>query len=259
MSGLMDQISDLGGKISEALGLGQNNGQHSQSQLSQKLDQLVHSSGGLGGMLGSAALGGLLGTLLSGKTGRRVAGGALMAGGTAAAGAMAWKYFQKWVDGNTSHTTAAAGTDVVRPGLAEPVMRSDEDAAHKTAAAAPNDSALLLLEAMVFAARADGHIDETEKANITKAIESLFPNQDVSGVFSALLDKPLDPEDLAKRVHSHEQGCDLYRLSRMIITPDQYMERTYLDGLARALNLTLEERAALDKEAEDAQQHVQNA
>lgn len=255
MSGLMDQISGLGGKISEALGLGQNN----DSQLSQKLNQLVHSSGGLGGMLGSAALGGVLGTLLSGKTGRRVAGGALMAGGTAAAGVMAWKYFQKWVDGNKAHATAAAGTDVVRPGVAQPVMRTDEVAAHKATAAAPNDSALLLLEAMVFAARADGHIDETEKANITKAIESLFPNQDVSGVFNALLDKPLDPDDLAKRVHSHEQGCDLYRLSRMIITPDQYMERTYLDGLARALNLTLEERATLDKEAEEAQQSSQSA
>ena len=255
MSGLMDQISGLGGKISEALGLGQNN----DSQLSQKLNQLVHSSGGLGGMLGSAALGGVLGTLLSGKTGRRVAGGALMAGGTAAAGVMAWKYFQKWVDGNKAHATAAAGTDVVRPGVAQPFMRTDEVAAHKATAAEPNDSALLLLEAMVFAARADGHIDEAEKANITKAIESLFPNQDVSGVFNALLDKPLDPDDLAKRVHSHEQGCDLYRLSRMIITPDQYMERTYLDGLARALNLTLEERATLDKEAEEAQQSPQSA
>lgn len=151
MSGLMDQISGLGGKISEALGLGQNN----DSQLSQKLNQLVHSSGGLGGMLGSAALGGVLGTLLSGKTGRRVAGGALMAGGTAAAGVMAWKYFQKWVDGNKAHATAAAGTDVVRPGVAQPVMRTDEVAAHKATAAEPNDSALLLLEAMVFAARAD--------------------------------------------------------------------------------------------------------
>lgn len=255
MSGLMDQISGLGGKISEALGLGQNNGQNNDSQLSQKLNQLVHSSGGLGGMLGSAALGGLLGTLLSGKTARRMAGGALMAGGTAAAGVMAWKYFQKWVDnGNTTHTVAASGTDIVRPGVAQPVMRSDEVAAHKAADATPNDSALLLLEAMVFAARADGHVDEAEKANITNAIESLFPNQDVSGVFNALLDKPLDPEDLAKRVRSHEQGCDLYRLSRMIVTPDQYMERTYLDGLARALNLTLEERATLDKEAEEAQQ-----
>ena len=45
----------------------------------------------------------------------------------------------------------------------------------------------------------------------------------------------------------------------MTTTPDQYMERTYLDGSARALNLTLEERATLDKEAEEAQQSPQSA
>ena len=51
--------------------------------------------GGLGGLLGSAALGGLFGALMSGKTARKVAQGALMAGGTAAVGALAWKFYQK--------------------------------------------------------------------------------------------------------------------------------------------------------------------
>lgn len=251
MSGLMDQISGLGGKISDALGLGQNG----DAQLSKKLNDLVHSSGGLGGMLGSAALGGLLGTLLSGKTARQVAGGALAAGGTAAAGVMAWKYFQKWVADNNTAAPAGNTAATVHPGVAQPVLRSDEVAAHPVADATPSESALLLLEAMVFAARADGHIDETEKANITKAVEALFPGQNVNEVFASLLDKELDPEALAKRVQSHEQACDLYRLSRMIIDPDQYMERTYLDGLAQALHLTPQERATLDQQAEDAQRN----
>ncbi|MFR4118924.1 MAG: hypothetical protein ACLT2T_08820 [Bilophila wadsworthia] len=36
------------------------------------LGDMVKSAGGLGGLLGSAALGGLLGTLMSGKTARRL-------------------------------------------------------------------------------------------------------------------------------------------------------------------------------------------
>ena len=63
MNGIMDQIGALGGKISDALGLGEDK----QPDMSQKLNELIKSSGGLGGLLGSAAIGGLLGTLLSGK------------------------------------------------------------------------------------------------------------------------------------------------------------------------------------------------
>ena len=44
------------------------------------------SPGGIGGLLGSAALGGLLGALFTGKSAKKFAKGALMVGGTAAAG-----------------------------------------------------------------------------------------------------------------------------------------------------------------------------
>ena len=54
------------------------------------------SPGGIGGLLGSAALGGLLGALFTGKSAKKFAKGALMVGGTAAAGALAWNFYKKW-------------------------------------------------------------------------------------------------------------------------------------------------------------------
>lgn len=104
---------------------------------------------------------------------------------------------------------------------------------------------------MIFAARADGHIDDKERANIHKAVESLFPMQDMAQVLDTLLHKPLDPASLASRVTSHDEARDLYRLSAMIIDVDHFMERSYLDGLAAALTITPEEKAALDKEVEE--------
>ena len=53
------------------------------------------SPGGIGGLLGSAALGGLLGALFTGKSAQKIAKGALVVGGTAAAGALAWNFYKK--------------------------------------------------------------------------------------------------------------------------------------------------------------------
>ena len=70
---------------------------------------------------------------------------------------------------------------------------------------------------MVFAARADGHIDDKERANIHNAVESLFPGRDMAQVLDTLLNKPLDPASLASRIANHDEARDLYRLSAMII------------------------------------------
>ena len=227
ISNVLGGLGGLGGKLNGALG-GQREADAPSGQgTGNALGDMVKSAGGLGGLLGSAALGGLLGALMSGKTARKVAQGALMAGGTAAVGALAWKFYQKW-----------AGTNGAAPQgqPAEPI---------------PDQTALLLLEAMIFAARADGHIDDKERANIHKAVESLFPMQDMAQVLDTLLHKPLDPASLASRVTSHDEARDLYRLSAMIIDVDHFMERSYLDGLAAALTIMPEEKAALDKEVEE--------
>lgn len=107
MKDLFNQISNglgglggLGDKLNGALGGQQKADAPSGQGTGNALGDMVKSAGGLGGLLGSAALGGLLGTLMSGKTARKVAKGALMVGGTAAVGALAWKFYQKWSGAN---------------------------------------------------------------------------------------------------------------------------------------------------------------
>ena len=96
MKDLFNQISNglgglggLGDKLNGALGGQQKADAPSGQGTGNALGDMVRSAGGLGGLLGSAALRGLLGTLMSGKTARKVAKGALMVGGTAAVGGRA--------------------------------------------------------------------------------------------------------------------------------------------------------------------------
>ena len=111
-----------------------------------------------------------------------------------------------------------------------------------------DDTASLLLEAMVFAARADGHIDAAEQSRINDAVRHMFPNQDVASLLDPLMTRPIDPRVLAGRVRSPEQARDLYRLSCAIIETDQFMERSYLNGLAEALGIGAEERDRMEAE-----------
>lgn len=191
------------------------------------------SGGGLGGLLGSAALASLLGALFTGKHTQKLAQSALMVG----AGALAWNFYKKW--SQSKETNKAAAT----PSPQAAVTPAD-------------DTARLLLQAMVFAARADGHIDEKEKARIQSTAASLFPGQSVPDLLQALMDAPIDPADLAARVRNPEEGRDLYRLSCAVVDVDNFMERSYLNGLAQALGLSAEERDRLEKEARDAAQQT---
>ncbi len=248
MKDLFNQIGNslggLGDRLNGALGGQQQPASGQGGGLGNALGDVVKSAGGFGGLLGSAALGGLLGTLLSGKTARKVAQGALMVGGTAAAGALAWKFYQKWAGNNAAAQPASPDVPPAPASSGWPA----ELASPQPPVAQPDQTALLLLEAMVFAARADGHIDEKEQANIRNAVESLFPGRDMGQVLDGFLNKPLDPAALASRIADPEEARDLYRLSGMIIDVDHFMERSYLEGLASALGISPDEKAALDRD-----------
>ena len=130
------------------------------------------------------------------------------------------------------------------------------------AAPAPSSSvqadptAMLLLEAMVFAARADGHIDASERERIEQAVRHMFPGQDVDSLLNSLMGASLNPASLAARVQSAEQGEDVYRLSCLIVDIDHFMERGYLDGLAQALRIPAVRKEELEREADQARRQL---
>lgn len=107
----------------------------------------------------------------------------------------------------------------------------------------------LLLEAMVFAARADNHIDNSERQMILKMANELRPTQDLMNKIQEFLNEPLDPNVLARKMPTPDMAPDLYRLSAAAIVADTPAERQYLQDLARALRLPPNQVQILDQEA----------
>lgn len=249
MSNFLDNLSHmLSGEQRANMAPGTANGQPGAGR-SVIMDALGKNN--MGGMLGAGALGGLLGALL-GKGGKDLAGTALALGGTAAVGTLAWSFYKKWSQNNGQGTPGAAQTAYAAPSRAvERAVMESPDAAEPVGGHIDDvPTAKLLLQAMVFAARADGHIDDEERGRINATVREMFPDRNLSALMEDLMQEPIDPRALAAQVHSQEQAQDLYRLSCAIVEPDQFMERSYLDGLAEALNIPAAVKEKMEKEAE---------
>lgn len=172
------------------------------------------------GLKKGAAVGGVLALLLGTGAGRRLAGPLLKYGGLAAIGGLAYKTYQDW------QAKQGAAAPVSGPPVAE---LSGPEADKRS---------LLLVSAMISAAKADGHIDTVERQNITTRIRDMELDGDLSGLVQSELARPLDARYLAAEVDSPEAAAEVYLVSMLVIDADNESEKQYLDDLARELGLS---------------------
>ena len=190
--------------------------------------------GGLGGMLGSdfgkgAMSGGALGLLLgSNKATRKLA----TYGGLAALGVMAYRAYGDY--------RAQQGAPV-QPQTVDRLPAPQADI-HGEA----------ILRALVAAAKADGHIDARERQVIEGEFARLAPDAEVQQWMKAELDKPLDPAEVARAASSPEIASEMYLASLVAADEQNFMERSYLDELARQLGLDEALKRRLEQEYRDA-------
>jgi len=180
---------------------------------------------------GGAVAGGLLGLLMGG--GRRHGGGLLGYGGAAALGAIALQAYQNYQ--RQQGGGAQRFGDVASAALP-----------HASPAADGTPFELVLVRAMVGAAKADGHIDAAEQQRLFAEVERLGLDADAKAYIFDLLTQDVDLYDLARAATTPEQGAEIYLAARLAIDPDEPSERAYLDALATRLGLPAELRAQLD-------------
>ena len=202
-----------------------------------KVVQGLTSSGALSGFAGGLAGSALVGAV-SGKKGKKMAKGALKVGALAAVGGLAYTAYQRYrqdapvTQASTGGQGAAAldGGDGRWQGISE----------QRFEAAVENEQgndALLLIRAMIAAAKADGQIDTQESQAILNQINSLdLPAEDKAFLFEEY-GRPLDIQGLASAVDSPEHGAEVYAASALMVDPPSAAEQIYLDSLARALGL----------------------
>ena len=178
------------------------------------------------------AAGAIVAVLLGTGTGRAVAGSALKMGGLAAIGGLAYKAYQNYEAGKQAETLPQGQA---QPELLPPPAQSGFDPEHAPQGQA--EFALMLVRAMIAAAKADGHIDDAERAKIADRLAVAGIGAEAERFLMAELDAPLDFDALAASAQSDEQRLEIYTASRLAIDPDTRAERGYLDMLAGRLNL----------------------
>lgn len=195
MAGLQDMLGQFTGGSGAAMG-----------NLQDMMGKMTQGGGfDLSSLMGGGADGDAKGGLLSGGAG----GGAGLAGMLAMLGGAAAMTGQG----------AAQMADAINPKETAPEME---------------DTAALLLRAMIQAAKSDGGIDANEQAKILETVGDA-DEEDMAFIRSELA-APVDVAGLAAQT-PEAQKAQVYAMSLMTIRVDSEAEAQYLDQLAAALGL----------------------
>jgi uncharacterized membrane protein YebE (DUF533 family) len=201
-------------------------------------DLLAQAKGMIGGnqLAAGAAMGALGGLLFGTKTGRSIAMDAAKLGGVALIGGLAYKAYQDY----------AAGKPVM--GQSQPALPAPTGSGFE-ADAATDQTATLFIRAMISAAAADGHIDDTERHAILGGMSSAGFDPEANTWLNDQITNPPSVDDLVAEANTPELAAQVYTAARLAINPDTAAEKDYLAGLAGTLGLDAELVAHIDMAA----------
>ena len=95
----------------------------------------------------------------------------------------------------------------------------------------------VLVKAMVGATQADGMIDEDEQRRLVGRLDQLGVSSADRRALVQQLTTPVDPREIVNAATSPEVGLQIYAASVLAVAVDTPAERSYLDGLAKALGI----------------------
>lgn len=176
------------------------------------------------------AAGAIAAVLLGTGTGRKLTGTAVKLGGLAAIGGLAYKAYQNYQAGNKPAEVAKDDQQLLPP-------PSDTSFHPSQAPQGEAEFALVLIRAMIAAAKADGHIDEDERRKIGEKLSLSGLDAEAEAFLNAEIEKPAGLDELVAAAKTDAQKVELYTASRLAITSDTRSERGYLDLLAGRLGL----------------------
>ncbi len=223
---------------------------NTQGFLDQLLKTAQQSIGGLGDAAGvksgadfgkGALAGGALGLLLGNRKARKMGGKVAVYGGLAAVGMLAYKAYGDWKKQQAGSAGTAAAAPVEAPRTVH-VLPAPEAETHSQA----------ILKALIAAAKADGHVDARERETIEGEFTRLGAEPEVRQWLQAELAKPLDPAEVASVATTPEIAAEMYVASLIAADDQNFMERAYLDELARQLKLDDSLKARLEQQVKDA-------
>ncbi len=198
---------------------------------------------GKGGLATGAAAGGLVGLLLGGNKGRKMAGSAVKLGGVALVGGLAYKAFRDWQQTKNASTPQSAS---VSRETFLPTAQTEQETLSRT-----------IIMAMIAAAQADGHIDETERQRILAQAEAVGLDEHDQGFIARELARPASLDDLVAEARSPEIATEIYMAALLAVDPEGETEKAWLHLLKTRLRLDNDLVAQIHVAAD--QQHLSAA
>ena len=198
------------------------------------------SSGAATGFAGGLA-GGMASKMIKGKTVKKMGKGALQLGGVAAVGALAYTAYKRYNENQGS------GPADPQPPVAksQPIDVAGLFATPEAAAFLPNpenqvateELSLVLVRAMIAAARSDGRLDAQESQAIFQKIEALGLDSENQSLLVQEMGHPVDVDAIVNSASSPEVAAEIYIASLMAVDVDTPAEKSYLGMLAARLQL----------------------
>lgn len=187
----------------------------------------------LDGMTKGAMAAGALALLLGTGAGRRITGSALKIGSLAAIGGIGWKAFQNWQKENEAQVAKEVENNKLIPINELPVAEA-------------NERSLILLKAMIAAAKSDGHVNKKETEIIHEQIKKLRISEEIGSLLEAEIAKPLDVKEIAALAENTAMAAEIYLVSAVVTDKENSMERDYLELLATSMKLPADLIGQLD-------------
>lgn len=203
--------------------------QSANSDIGNTLSSMLKGKGG------AALAGGALGLLIGSKKGRKIGGKVLTYGGMAALGVLAYKAFNNWQQNNNS------------------VGETAETLSLQSSTAQQEQQCKAILVAVIGAAKADGHIDDREREIIDAEVAKLTTEPQILQFVDLQLKKPLDPVDVASHAKDQHSAAQMYLASLLVVDEENFMERSYLNELAKQLQLPESLQNALRQQVKEAE------
>ena len=197
------------------------------------------------GQLGKGiAAGGVLGLLLGTKRGRSLGGSALKYGSVAALGAVAFRAYSQWQSQQVKDQQAQHTHQVLPSGVTDSPLRT----VNLLPAPEVEIHSRAMLKALIAAAKSDGHLDGHERELIDAEMVRLQADAGERTWMEAELQRPLDPAEVARAATTPELAAEMYLASLLVVDDTSFMERAYLDELARQLKLPTGLQAELENQ-----------
>jgi uncharacterized membrane protein YebE (DUF533 family) len=112
-----------------------------------------------------------------------------------------------------------------------------------------DELSLVLLRAMIAAAKADGHVDGEEQKSIFARLDELDLDTEAKAFVIDELRRPLDIDAVVAGATCPERAVEIYTASLLAIDPDDPAEQAYLAMLASRLKLDPALKASVENEA----------